>query len=63
MVLKFGGTEAAAAILKIRGGVLAHYLDGKAPVPDAVLLHALDLLLEEIHGPPLPRDFASVNPK
>lgn len=44
---KLGGVEALAERMQIGHRVLRHYIEGKEPVPDAVLLRALDVLLDE----------------
>jgi hypothetical protein len=44
---KSGGVEALAERMQIGHRVLRHYIEGKEPVPDEVLLRALDVLLDE----------------
>jgi hypothetical protein len=47
VVVKFGGLYAAAAQLAVQPVVVSSYLDGTAPVPDHVLLRAVDIVLDE----------------
>lgn len=41
-----GGAEQLAAHLKISHRVLQHYLVGTEPVPDALFLRAIDVILD-----------------
>jgi len=50
-----GGIQPLARRLGISQPMLAKYMSGALPVPDAILLHAVDMLLEERDaalGPP-----------
>ena len=47
-----GGPYAAAVQLGVSAAFIRHYLDGTAPVPDAVLLRAVDIVLEEFQRSP-----------
>jgi hypothetical protein len=49
---KIGGVEELGARLKISHRVLQHYLAGGEPVPDVLLLRAIDVILEELPGVP-----------
>lgn len=49
VVANAGGMRAAADQLDIPAALLARFLEG-APVPDAILLRAVDLILEEPSG-------------
>jgi hypothetical protein len=49
-VAKLGGVEAAAAHLGVEPSLMRRFLDGRASVPDAVLLRAVDMVLDELHG-------------
>lgn len=44
---KLGGVEALSERLGIGHRILRHYIEGKEPVPDSVLLRAIDVLLED----------------
>ena len=46
LVRKLGGVEPAAARLGIRPGLVQRFVDGISPVPDAVLLKALDFMAD-----------------
>ena len=45
-----GGDEALAERLGIRQKVLALYLENRRELPDALLLRAVDIILEERHS-------------
>jgi hypothetical protein len=49
---KIGGVEELGARLKIGHRVLQHYIAGGEPVPDDLLLRAIDVILEELPGVP-----------
>ena len=42
-----GGVEALAARLGMSQRLLAHYIEGSDPIPDALLLSAIDVVLDE----------------
>ena len=44
LVSKLGSVEKAAVSLSIRPGLVQRFLEGQSPVPDAVLLRALDAM-------------------
>ena len=46
VVKKLGSVELAATRLGIRPGLVQRFVDGLSPVPDAVLLKALDLVAD-----------------
>lgn len=46
LVNKLGSVERAAARLGIRPGLVQRFVDGHSPVPDAVLLRALDSMAD-----------------
>jgi hypothetical protein len=46
VVKKLGSVELAAARLGIRPGLVQRFVDGLSPVPDPVLLKALDLVAD-----------------
>jgi hypothetical protein len=46
-----GGNHALARHLGIDNALLALYLADRRPLPDALLLRALDLILAERHAP------------
>ena len=50
--MKLGGLYAAAVQLGVPYGVISRYLDGTTPVPDVVLLRAVDIVLEEFQQSP-----------
>ncbi len=52
VVEKLGGTAAAAARLGVGPASLNGFLDGTVPVPDAVLLRAVDIVLDEFQQEP-----------
>ena len=45
---KLGGVEALAAHLEISQRVLQYYITGVEPVPDALCLRAIDVILEDV---------------
>ena len=45
---KLGGVDALAARLEISEQVLRHYITGREPVPDALLMRAIDVILEDV---------------
>jgi hypothetical protein len=47
VVAKLGGVFAAAVQLGIRPTAIKRYLSGTLPVPDIVLLRAVDIVLDE----------------
>ena len=49
-----GGVEALAVRLKVSQRLLAHYIEGKDPIPDALMLSAIDVVLEETPKAGLP---------
>jgi hypothetical protein len=53
---KLGGVEPLAAYLKIGQRVLQYYITGREPVPDALVLRAIDVILEDI--PPVADELA-----
>jgi hypothetical protein len=46
LVSKLGSVEKAAVSLSIRPGLVQRFLEGQSPVPDAVLLRALDAMAD-----------------
>ena len=50
MVAKLGGSFAAAVPLGVEPSFLNRLLDGTTPVPDVVLLRAVDIVLDDLHG-------------
>lgn len=46
LVRKLGSTEKAAASLGIRPGLVQRFVEGRAQVPDSVLLKALDAMAD-----------------
>ena len=48
LVSKLGSVEKAAARLGIRPGLVQRFADGTSPVPDAVLLKALDSMSDPV---------------
>lgn len=52
VVAKLGGTDKAAERLGVSPGIVGRYLDGSAPVPDTVLLRAVDVVLDEFQQAP-----------
>jgi hypothetical protein len=46
------GVEQTSRELGIRPGMLMRFIEGKSPVPDSVLLKAIDYLLDEEVAPP-----------
>lgn len=50
MVAKLGGSFAAAVQLGVEPSFLNRFLDGTTPVPDVVLLRAVDIVLDDLHG-------------
>ncbi len=46
VVKKLGSVERAAARLGIRAGLVQRFVEGSSPVPDTVLLKALDLVAD-----------------
>lgn len=52
VVAKLGGVYAAAGRLGITASVISCYLAGSAPVPDTILLRAVDLVLDEFQQNP-----------
>lgn len=51
---KLGGIDAASARLGVSAALIAKFLDGSILMPDAVLLRAVDLVLDE--EPTIPTD-------
>jgi hypothetical protein len=47
VVAKLGGVFAAAVQLGTKPTAIKHYLNGTLPVPDIVLLRAVDIVLDE----------------
>jgi hypothetical protein len=47
-----GGIAALASALKLSERVLRHYIRGKEPVPEGLLLQVMDVLLKQLPGPP-----------
>jgi hypothetical protein len=45
-----GGAEGLASRLDISGPVLKRYLEGDEEIPSAVLLHAIDFILEDLRA-------------
>ena len=62
LVRALGGVEPAAARLGIRPGLVQRFVDGLSPVPDSVLLKALDLMAQPAEPTP-PLQPASKLPK
>lgn len=62
LVRTLGGVEPAAARLGIRPGLVKRFADGLSPVPDSVLLKALDLMAQPAEPTP-PLQPASKLPK
>jgi hypothetical protein len=59
-VEKLGGVRPAAKRLGITDTLMQHFLKGTMPVPDAVLLKAVDVLDETpISSPPKPKTTGS----
>jgi hypothetical protein len=52
LVARFGGPDQAAARLGITDTLMGHLLSGALPVPDSILLKAVDVFLEDM--PPRP---------
>jgi hypothetical protein len=52
VVEKLGGLYAAAVQLGVSPRVISHYLDGTTRVPDALLLRAVDIVLDEFQQSP-----------
>lgn len=50
VVAKLGGSFAAAVQLGVEPSFLDRFLDGTTPVPDVVLLRAVDIVLDDLHG-------------
>ena len=50
VVAKLGGVDTAAVQLGIEPSLMSRFLDGTMPVPDNVLLRAVDIVLDELHG-------------
>jgi hypothetical protein len=50
VVAKLGGSFAAAVQLGVEPSFLNRFLDGTTPVPDVVLLRAVDIVLDDLHG-------------
>jgi hypothetical protein len=50
VVAKLGGSFAAAVQLGVEPSFLNRFLDGATPVPDVVLLRAVDIVLDDLHG-------------
>jgi hypothetical protein len=50
VVVKLGGSFAAAAQLGVEPSLLSRFLDGTTPVPDLLLLRAVDIVLDDLHG-------------
>ena len=45
-----GGAEQLAAYLNINHRVLQHYLVGTEPVPDVLVLQAIDVILDNVRA-------------
>ena len=52
VVAKLGGFYEAAQRLGVPHALVSRYLDGRSPVPDAILLRALDIVLDEFQQDP-----------
>ena len=50
VVAKLGGSFAAAVQLGVEPPILSRFLDGTTPVPDLLLLCAVDMVLDDLHG-------------
>ena len=47
VVAKLGGVYAASVRLAVPPSLITRFLDGTSPVPDDILLRAVDIVLEE----------------
>ena len=47
---KLGGVEALAARLQVGRRLLMAHITGGEPIPDALLLRAIDVILDELPG-------------
>lgn len=54
LVNKLGGVEKASQALGIPSTILLRFIEGRANVPDVVLLRAVDHVLDEMGGTQLP---------
>lgn len=57
LVRRLGGPEAAAARLGISRTLLERFLKGAIPVPDAILLKAVDFVLSDAPTPAVAEPF------
>jgi hypothetical protein len=48
---RVGGIEALASRLEVSQRVVRHYLEGNEPIPDSLLLSAIDLIIEGLPQP------------
>ena len=48
-----GGIPRLASELKVSETVLRHYILGKEPIPEGLMLRVIDVLLEQFPEPPL----------
>jgi hypothetical protein len=51
VAMQLGGAEIAAQRLGIAPSLLRRFIDGSMPVPDVILLRAVDYILEDISEP------------
>ena len=57
--VKVGGAEVLASRLGITARLLKMYLEGDQEIPDSLLLHAIDIIIEDLPPPPAnPRDLS-----
>ncbi len=49
---RVGGIEALASRLEVSQRVVRHYLEGNEPIPDSLLLSAIDLIIEGLPQEP-----------
>ena len=49
---QMGGIPRLASELKVSESVLRHYILGKEPIPEGLMLRVIDVLLEQLPEPP-----------
>jgi hypothetical protein len=49
---QIGGIPRLASELKVSESVLRHYILGKEPIPEGLMLRVIDVLLEQLPEPP-----------
>jgi hypothetical protein len=51
-VAQVGGMPRMASALKVSEAALRRYILGKEPMPEGLMLQVIDVLLEQLPGPP-----------